>query len=392
VGYYSVAPYLVGMGVILTLVSTPLFRWADSPPGLTPGRTLSLDGLRGILAMSVFFHHAAIYHAFLETGAWVTPPSRLYTLLGQGGVALFFMITGYLFWSRLVQGRGKPNWLSLYTGRVFRLGPLYLFAIGVMCLIIASRTGWRLHPPGLHPLPKWLMLGFFQGGDINGYPRAVILLAWVTWTLRYEWLFYLSLPLLALVARRPHVAVAAAVFVVGLILVGLRNETPMASIATFGAGMLAGSLREIGFRNRLPEWATVLLVVMLLAVIGLCSTAYSPLALIGLTGVFLLISGGGTLFGLLTSRAAVRLGDISFGVYLLQGLVLTLFFQDTPLAVSSLRSPEEHWAFMLVAALSLLLVATVTHVMIERPGIALGKGFARTLTRWVARSDLQPAT
>ena len=58
-------------------------------------RYASIDGLRGYLAFGVFVHHAIITLIFLRTGVFDFPPSNFYSQLGQGSVALFFMITGF---------------------------------------------------------------------------------------------------------------------------------------------------------------------------------------------------------------------------------------------------------------------------------------------------------
>jgi peptidoglycan/LPS O-acetylase OafA/YrhL len=101
-------PSLLCMAIILGIAATPLFKMADSPPnpyaeGPHAERVTSLDGLRGFLAFGVFFHHAVITYFYLANGRWDTPPSRFYTLAGHIGVDMFFMITGYLFWSRLIR-------------------------------------------------------------------------------------------------------------------------------------------------------------------------------------------------------------------------------------------------------------------------------------------------
>ena len=80
-------------------------------------RFSSLDGLRGYLALAVFLHHSAIWYFYLRSAAWALPPSRLYTHFGQSSVALFFMITSLLFWSKIMDGRDRPvDWLRLYPG------------------------------------------------------------------------------------------------------------------------------------------------------------------------------------------------------------------------------------------------------------------------------------
>ena len=129
VSTYSIWPYFACTAFLLIICGSPLFKAADVPPNPGRARISTLDGLRGFLALGVFFHHAAIYHEYLLDQQWRLPPSRFYSLLGQVGVAMFFMITGYLFWSRVVTERGRLDWLQLYIGRVFRIGPLYLFPL-----------------------------------------------------------------------------------------------------------------------------------------------------------------------------------------------------------------------------------------------------------------------
>src|SRR5579862_6911783 len=78
-----------------------------SPPVAGADRFLAIDGLRGYLALSVFLHHSCVWYFYLRTGKWELPPSRLYVQLGQSSVALFFMITGFLFYSKLLQARNR---------------------------------------------------------------------------------------------------------------------------------------------------------------------------------------------------------------------------------------------------------------------------------------------
>ncbi len=57
--YYSAWPFFLEAGLLFALVSTPLFRTADSPPIAEKSRIEEFDGLRGFLALSIFFHHTA---------------------------------------------------------------------------------------------------------------------------------------------------------------------------------------------------------------------------------------------------------------------------------------------------------------------------------------------
>jgi peptidoglycan/LPS O-acetylase OafA/YrhL len=56
---------------------------------------------------------------------------------------MFFMITGYLFYSQLLKQKGRPNWKKLYIGRIFRIIPLYWFAVALVVFGVAIHTNWR---------------------------------------------------------------------------------------------------------------------------------------------------------------------------------------------------------------------------------------------------------
>ncbi|MBV9117719.1 MAG: acyltransferase family protein, partial [Acetobacteraceae bacterium] len=149
-------------------------------------------------------------------------------------------------------------------------------------------------------------------------------------------------------------------------------------VAMFFTGMSCASLRAARIVPPLPDAAaSALVLALVVAVFAAFPVAYAtgPVILLGLA--FFLVASGCTVFGLLASRAARRLGDVSYGIYLLQGLVLALVLR--PLRAASLASPVEHWALVLVCAALLVVLATATHTLVERPGIALGKRVAAVL-------------
>jgi peptidoglycan/LPS O-acetylase OafA/YrhL len=391
--FYSIWPCFAATAFLLLLAACPAFNAADVPPNPDGPRISTLDGLRGFLALGVVFHHGAVYHQYLLDGIWHAPPSQFYDLIGPVGVAMFFMITGYLFWTRLVEHKGRVDWLQLYVGRAFRIGPLYLFAIAVALAIIAARSGFDLKVPPIEfakQLSHWLALGFLKLPDINDYDYSSLVLANVTWTLRFEWAFYASLLLLAVVAGRGklHLPFAAAALIVCLVFVAVHaqpthNAYMTAYAAQFLLGMTSGSLIREGMAGRIPDKLASLIAAALMCVvfIGFDSVFHSvALVLIGI--VFYLIASGCSLFGLLTGRPARRLGDVSYGIYLLQGLVFTLVFSSAWARSIALSSPLGHWCIVLLCATLLVALATATHVLIERPGIELGKLIAQTLNKW----------
>jgi peptidoglycan/LPS O-acetylase OafA/YrhL len=337
VSYYSVLPTVVLLLVYLVLASTPLFQAADSPPISTRSRVSTLDGLRGFLALAVFFHHGALYHTYIQDGLWRVPPDRLYALLGPFGVSMFFMITGFLFWSQILEKQGRPDWIRLYVGRVFRIGPIYLVTVSIMVLSVLGLTGPHLKVPVgtlAMQLAEWGALGLRSGSPINGFADPGVLLANVTWSLRWEWLFYASLIFTAFFARNRVAAWALpAIGLLTSLILLIRGDYASAPpqsaafIALFCIGMLTGALRPMTASLDFSRpWFSAAAAALLLIVLTLFGTAYAlaPICILG--AAFFLIANGTTLFGLLVSRPAKRLGDVSFGIYLLQGLVMAAVF------------------------------------------------------------------
>src|SRR6476661_365493 len=61
-----------------------------------------IDGLRGYLALSVLVYHAIVWMQLTRLGgSWSPPQLALFEQLGAGSVALFFMVTGLLFYPRV---------------------------------------------------------------------------------------------------------------------------------------------------------------------------------------------------------------------------------------------------------------------------------------------------
>lgn len=124
----------------------------------------------------------------------------------------------------------------------------------------------------------------------------------------------------------------------------------------------------------LPDIISSVVILGLLAVVMLTSSGvYTAGPIILLGGVFFLIISGANLFGLLSSRAARRLGNVSYGIYLLPGWVMTLVFASASIRTFALGSPAQHWATMVACSIILLFVSAITHVGIERVGIDFGK-------------------
>lgn len=326
----------------------------------------------------MFVFHIVVTHEYIETGKWEPPRTRFYALLGPVGVSLFFMITGFLFWGKLLRSQGRPRWVELYMGRIFRIGPMYLFVVLTMLCIVFARTGYQLQEPISEvtgSVLQWLALGILNTEpDVNGYP-ATHVLAGVTWTISYVWGFYASLLLMTYFARaKTHILFVLALL--GICLAGkiLLDSFILGMAAVFACGMTVASLLHENWRPRMPRPLTSFLALISLAIIFLLlENGYGADTLILLSIFFYLVCSGASLFGILTNVAARRLGNISYSLYLMQGLILTLVFSISPIRNFALQTALNYWLIGGVCAALLVVAAALGYAFIERPGIALGK-------------------
>jgi peptidoglycan/LPS O-acetylase OafA/YrhL len=393
--FSSAWPIGLILALILVVATTPLLVLADGPPIEAKSRVENLDGLRGFLALSVFFSHTLVYHYYLLDGRWQLTSFPLFTELGEAGVSVFFMITGYLFWSQLIVKGGRPDWMKLYIGRLFRILPLYWIAISLVLVGVACHTGPNLNvsPSRLvSEMAQWAAGGLRREIPINGYSDAPVLIAGVTWTLGYEWKFYAALLPLSLLARaRGAWRWTPALIFAGIIgyLLHRPPPAPMPAVCAslFLCGMAVGSTKALTLKPWSNHLASALIVLLVSAIFVVFNDAFAPVPILLLGASFYLIVSGATGFGLLRTVAARRLGNISFGIYLLQGPVFAATFLAPGARVFALSSPLAHWLVFSFDGVVLVFVAAVTHALIEKPGIALGK----TLVQRLGRSSRLPA-
>lgn len=347
--------------------------WLDKrfPVPLGTGRVHAIDGLRGYLAFAAFLHHACIWFDLVHTGQWRLPPSGVYVHLGQTSVSLFFMITGHLFFGKLLDTTAPPmDWLRLYVSRGLRILPVYflLVLVGGAVMLLIKAAQLDAGNPAL----------------LADTARKLLVTAGVTWTLQYEWNFYFALPWLALLLGR---RVPWWWLVLGALLLARNSLGELSNVhaATFLGGMASALLgRWPGFQARCRRHgASVLALALLGAVVTLFDGAYRPLPLALLALAFSLIANGADLFGLLSSRLSRVFGELTYSLYLLHGLLLFVCFRfvvGLPTAAS--LDGLGHW--LVVAALTpvLMVVAFFSFRGIEAPAMRQ----TERLTAWLRRT------
>lgn len=354
-------------------------------------RFTSIDGLRGFLAFFVFLHHSCIWYFYLRTGEWTTPPSNLYSHFGESSVSFFFMITGFLFFSKLIDAKTKGmDWLRLYVSRVLRLTPLYLFVMILFFAVIAYLSGGQLNqavPSLIKDTIYWLGFTILGAPNLNGIEASSTIVAGVTWSLRYEWLFYFVLPLLALTLR---VKTPLPYIFLGVIaIVGMAIWAPQIHyLMTFLVGISAAMLvRVAAFRNLATHKLSTFIALGCIGVaVTFFHTIHAIVPFLLLSAAFIFIACGNSLFGMLTSSTSRALGEVAYSIYLLHGIVLFVTF-TLVLGVpdSKSLSPTMHWLLILGITPILVLFSFATFRYIERPAMQGTK----KCTAWVRASALQ---
>lgn len=364
----------IGALALALLTIALLQRRFGAPP---PARRFAtLDGLRGYAAFFVYLHHTAIWYVFARTGIWALPTTRLYVHFGQSSVAIFFMITGFLFWSKLIDGRARPiDWRRLYVSRVLRLVPLFFFLVALLWIVALAITGLRLQVSGARAVLdtlQWLTFTAFGMPDLNRAPTSLI--GGPAWSLPYEWWFYFSLPLAALLLKlRP----APAWLILGVVgtLAGvwwISNRGAWQIAAGFLGGIAAAFLaRNPNVRAAARHPAASVVCIGALAAVTRFTTVFAPAPLLLLSVAFALIACGTTLFGALEWPAARGLGDVGYSIYLLHGIVLFVVFGMLlgPVRAAALSTPE-HWLVVYACVPVVTVLSFTTFRWIEAPAMA----------------------
>lgn len=342
---------------------------------LKPVRFESIDGLRGYLAFFVVLHHACIYYYYLPSDGWGLPSQHLYSHFGQTSVSLFFMITGFLFFNKLIEAKEKGmDWLYYIISRFLRLYPLYLCALVVMLLLVYMLSGFhRLDKFGdlFLQISQWLLFGVINTPDINGYHKTGDIVS-VLWSIRYEWLFYFSLPVLGFLflKKRPHLFF---VFVCALFtyFIFVSGDIKYHHFLSFASGLLVAlslkfeKLKQIA-KHVLSSLVVVLSLIFTVVFYHNTEESYIPWVLTTIS--FVLIANGNSIFGLLVTKASKHFGQISYSVYLLHTILFFVTFRVfIGFEKAATFSLYEYWGIILGICALLIPLCYVTYYKIELP-------------------------
>ena len=364
-----------------------------------PSRYASIDALRGLAIVGVVAAHSR--HLFIGLPSLADALAKL----GSCGVQLFFVLSAFtLMNSRAARHDGAARF---YVRRLFRIAPMFWLATAVY-----------------FGLDRLLGTPFWLGGAVDARSVLLTLLfshGWSAdrinaivpggWSIAVEMNFYLLFPLLALGAR--SLGRAVAMLVAALLVAIAANAAAAAlvppgprvddfiyywlpnSLPAFMVGVVAFHLRDRAAR-RWP--AAILLVVLAAGLAAVVARGLLPWAsslaqpvgrgsAVAVAGLLLILAlyrlpAGAALSRLLANGAMVRLGRISFSVYLLHFLVIEALRRG----VGLIRLPDGAADLLWLASVPVLIGLTALPALlaerwIEQPGIRAGGWLLRRAGR-----------
>ena len=135
--------------------------------------------------------------------------------------------------------------------------------------------------------------------------------------------------------------------------------------------------RREGWASRLANpLAAVIAAVGLVFAASRAAFPYHPLQLALFGAFFTTVACGASLGGVLRLRGASLLGECSYSIYLLHGIVLDLLFTEGAPLWRGLGAPLLP-LLLPVAGLGVLAAASLNYLCVERPALRLGSRIAR---------------
>jgi peptidoglycan/LPS O-acetylase OafA/YrhL len=341
---------------------------------LQGGRMEFLDALRGVAAGAVVLQHT-LESVSPQFRAW----SREAFNFGQFGVVVFFLISGFIIPVTLERTRSVGRF---WVNRACRLFPVYWVSLALVLVIYFAGRPEVLPPEFARHWLRSTAANLAMAQLFAGAPNAIP----SYWTLGMELVFYLVVCLLfaARLLSRPvacawlgSLAMLALVLAAGL---GLHRSLPAGRLgllvtALFGAAVFGMSEERV----KLGDLLKLAPVVAFALAVGFWfrfhaypradSEALSfPSAILTWAVAYAVFFAAYALRGFEFPRWLLWLGQISYSLYLMQGLVLSSF--------PALANP---WLVVAVNLVGSVGLAALVNRLVEQPANAYLKAQTRKL-------------
>jgi exopolysaccharide production protein ExoZ len=347
----------------------PLTEWLERRFELSSGsqdRLLPMEGLRGVAVLLAFsVHYVSLMHPWIAKSA-ITGLATGLDHIGNTGVDLFFVLSGYLIYGMLIR---KPRpFVGFMQRRIQRLYPTFIVVFVVYVLLSVALPAESRIPRTPGDAARYLLENFLLMPGIFDIPPLIT----VAWSLSYEMTFYLTVPLLVglLAMRRWDWRLRAGLFV-AVIASWQWLHLPHTRLIDFAAGMLlVDTLPHLQGRR----WIDVVALVMTVAcvvpgwIIGRHGFVITLVCVYFYVLCLAAFANRGPASRLLSVRPLRWLGNMSYSYYLLHGLTLKAFFLALARVVRPTGDQAALFAVLMpVALLATFVTSAVLYLLVEYP-------------------------
>lgn len=354
----------------------------------TASRVVPMEGLRGFAVLLVFFvHYQALFGTEIAPQAMLHRVSEFLGMIGNTGVDLFFVMSGYLIYGALI--RRQVSYLKFTRRRIIRIYPTFLamFALYLVLSVLFPREN-KIHGDFLSAAIYIVQNLFLLPGicDIT----AIITVAW---SLSFEFFFYLTVPLLIMLMRMRSWSSEARLLAFVAIWIGVALGVVLhpthyyfvmpdhARMISFVAGIVLYELlssHSSGLRlSCTTELSTIVLVAGALVLFYVVHQPGATL-LFPRIPIYCIISMAFFFFALhafafsgvvsaVFSWAPLRcLGNMSYSYYLIHGLTLQALAKVLHLAGVSATSVPIALACLMIGFLGTLISSSILFFVVEK--------------------------
>lgn len=355
-----------------------------------PGRVIQLEGMRGYAVLLVFLvHHHNLFGSYLRASSPLYMLSRFGNVIGHSGVDLFFVLSGFLIYGHLI--RKRISYHSFCFRRLRRIYPTFLFVFVIYVLLCHLIPSISKLPHGLAKECVYMVENLLLFPGILKIPALVT----VAWSLSYEFLFYLSLPLIITITnmrvwhRSWRISFFACLVLIHFLAYRL-GLVPHIRLTMFFVGVLLQDIADAGWlKEKLSRRGELFIIGSYLAMLlslGVSKLGNSAITLESVVPEYPSISWTSllwmALFGLTTycivfdgilkqlfSYAPLRyLGNISYSYFLIHGLVLNgVAFLMQRLVAPETKSVVLFLVLLTVNMVLACLASLALFLLVEKP-------------------------
>lgn len=173
-----------------------IWSWLEANLELSRGGNAQnirpMEGLRGFAAFIVFvFHYLYYIEPYIEHAPIFSQIVSTIGHLGNAGVDLFFVLSGYLIYGSLIS-RPQP-FKKYFSRRIMRIYPVFTLIFAIYVALSYAMPEFNRIPAPASDALAYLAASFFLLGPLL---VPVWPLIPVAWSLSYEMFSYLAIPLL----------------------------------------------------------------------------------------------------------------------------------------------------------------------------------------------------